>query len=159
MTSDETLDKIRALHIPDDRWSCGMLSEPMEHKHLFSGGTVTQVMRCSYDAGHESNHRDAVCCWNFQDFTGGTQGERIDRRVCSCGTYAADCATLAARGDAVQLISRNWESAYRQLVRNLASPPLGWFTLGTHVDRQGITLAFWGDDCGLPIWERPEATS
>lgn len=39
--------------------------------------------------------------------------------------------------------------------KELATPPAGWFTFGTHVDRP-VTLEFWGhDESGLPIWERP----
>lgn len=40
------------------------------------------------------------------------------------------------------------------VLRQLANPPGGWFTLGTHVD-QAIELEFWGSHGGTPIWERP----
>lgn len=36
----------------------------------------------------------------------------------------------------------------------LASPPDGWSTFGTHADTDA-DLEFWGDDQGTPIWERP----
>lgn len=43
-----------------------------------------------------------------------------------------------------------------ELHRQLASPPEGWFTFGTHIDRPEVQLEFWGDDDGLPLWERPK---
>lgn len=43
---------------------------------------------------------------------------------------------------------------YHRLYRELASPPPGWFTFGSHVG-QTVRLEFWGDDGGMPIWERP----
>lgn len=41
------------------------------------------------------------------------------------------------------------------ILRQIATPPPGWFTFGTHVDQPDIALEFWGDDGGVPIWERP----
>lgn len=54
----------------------------------------------------------------------------------------------------------DWESAYKDLVRQLADPPDGWSTFGTHIDPAtgkalDVELEFWGDDGGVPIWERP----
>ena len=46
--------------------------------------------------------------------------------------------------------------ALRTLQRQLASPPPGWHTFGTHIGQPEIALEFWGDDgAGFPIWERP----
>jgi hypothetical protein len=39
--------------------------------------------------------------------------------------------------------------------RILASPPEGWSTFGTHIDQPNVELEFWGEDGGVPIWERP----
>lgn len=41
------------------------------------------------------------------------------------------------------------------------NPPPGWFIFGIHVD-QDVKLEFWGaehSDDGMPIWERPVATT
>lgn len=46
----------------------------------------------------------------------------------------------------------------RRLNVQFASPPPGWFTFGTHVDSD-VKLEFWGDDAGVPIWERPAKTT
>jgi hypothetical protein len=46
--------------------------------------------------------------------------------------------------------------AYHHLIVQLATPPLGWYTFGSHAHVRGDELEFWGDDgTGLPIWERP----
>jgi len=48
-----------------------------------------------------------------------------------------------------------YRGPYERLQRTLASPPPGWFTLGTHAG-QDTPLEFWGQgDDGLPLWERP----
>lgn len=45
----------------------------------------------------------------------------------------------------------------------LANPPAGWYTFGTHIDREtgkglDVDLEFWGDDGGgIPLWERPRS--
>lgn len=39
----------------------------------------------------------------------------------------------------------------------LASPPPGWHTFGSHVGIADIVLEFWGtDEGGMPLWERPK---
>ena len=43
---------------------------------------------------------------------------------------------------------------YERLQRQLASPPPGWFVFGTHIDAPDVALEFWGDEGGVPIWER-----
>lgn len=64
--------------------------------------------------------------------------------------------------------SDEW-SAIRQLIgyrteflalqRQVATPPDGWFTFGHHADDPDKPqLEFWGDEHGIPLWERP-ATS
>lgn len=47
-----------------------------------------------------------------------------------------------------------FEETYRDLQRELTTPPEGWFVFGTHIDIPG-PLEFWGNEAGLPIWERP----
>jgi hypothetical protein len=48
------------------------------------------------------------------------------------------------------------KSAHDRLVRELASPPPGWFTFGHHAGQEAADLEFWGTgEDGLPIWERP----
>lgn len=47
---------------------------------------------------------------------------------------------------------------YDYLLEQLASPPPGWYTLGTHVNLEtgealDVELEFWGDDGGVPFWE------
>lgn len=54
-----------------------------------------------------------------------------------------------------------WREGYKagreHLQRALSSPPEGWFTYGTHVDKDDVVLDFWGEDeDGLPLWERPK---
>lgn len=44
------------------------------------------------------------------------------------------------------------------VMRQLANPPEGWSTFGTHVDQPGVTLELWGELDGTPIWERPVPT-
>lgn len=45
------------------------------------------------------------------------------------------------------------------LRQQLASPPPGWSTFGSHVDSD-VPLQFWGESpAGDPIWERPEPAS
>lgn len=50
---------------------------------------------------------------------------------------------------------------YDYLIRMLSSPPPGWYVLGTHIDPDtgkalDVELEFWGDDGGVPFWERPK---
>lgn len=42
-----------------------------------------------------------------------------------------------------------------RLREQLASPPPGWYTLGTHGHAE-TPMEFWGDDGGVPMWERPK---
>ena len=48
-------------------------------------------------------------------------------------------------------------TARRELMVTLASPPSGWFVLGSHIDDPDVDLEFWGNDAGVPLWERPAA--
>lgn len=53
---------------------------------------------------------------------------------------------------------------YDYLLEQLSSPPPGWYVLGTHIDREtgkalDVELEFWGDDGGVPFWERPKVNS
>jgi hypothetical protein len=53
------------------------------------------------------------------------------------------------------LTDRARSEAYGRLA---LTPPPGWSIYGTHVDRPGVELEFWGADGapdGLPLWERP----
>lgn len=47
---------------------------------------------------------------------------------------------------------------YDRLKDLLTYPPSGWFPFGHHVDRPDIRLEVWGDEAGVPIWERPIPT-
>lgn len=49
----------------------------------------------------------------------------------------------------------NYKEYRARISKQLASPPPGWFVLGSHIDQPDIQLEFWGDDGGVPIWERP----
>lgn len=40
------------------------------------------------------------------------------------------------------------------LKRQLAAPPAPWVTFGSHVDQPDVALEFWGDEGGVPLWER-----
>lgn len=52
---------------------------------------------------------------------------------------------------------RIYKDALDQVLKQLASPPKGWFVFGHHMDQPKVDLEFWGDDGGgLPIWERPK---
>ena len=44
---------------------------------------------------------------------------------------------------------------YRALKNQLLEPPRGWFVLGSHIDQPDVCLEFWGDEGGVPLWERP----
>lgn len=51
-----------------------------------------------------------------------------------------------------------YRTEYDALRRELATPPAGWFPFGHHVTQPNVgELEFWGDEAGLPIWERPVA--
>ena len=51
-----------------------------------------------------------------------------------------------------------YRTEYDALRRELATPPAGWFPFGHHVTKPDVgTLEFWGNEAGLPIWERPPA--
>lgn len=52
-------------------------------------------------------------------------------------------------------ILEGYKTQYKDLQHQLASPPPGWFTFGTHIDQPDVMLEFWGDEGGIPIWERP----
>lgn len=47
-----------------------------------------------------------------------------------------------------------YRTEYLALQRQLASPPAGWFPFGHHIDIPD-PLEFWGDQGGIPLWERP----
>lgn len=51
-----------------------------------------------------------------------------------------------------------YRTEYELLQRELATPPAGWFNFGHHIDQPGIQLEFWGDQGGIPLWERPAGT-
>lgn len=72
--------------------------------------------------------------------------------------YRADVPRLLREVDRL----RSVELEAQGLLRQMATPPMGWSTLGTHVDpatgrRLDVELEFWGDDGGAPFWERPVA--
>jgi len=48
-----------------------------------------------------------------------------------------------------------WRTEYEELQRQLTQPPTGWYVFGTHIDQPDVRLEFWGDEGGVPIWERP----
>ena len=48
------------------------------------------------------------------------------------------------------------EQENARLHAQFASPPAGWSTLGTQGHAE-TPMEFWGDDAGLPIWERPKS--
>lgn len=48
-----------------------------------------------------------------------------------------------------------YKEEYQRLKAQLATPPAGWYMFGTHVDVPDVRLEFWGDEGGVPIWERP----
>jgi len=78
------------------------------------------------------------------------------------GTIVVASSDLAAASRLAEKHNEDLRAAYRsareETVVQLASPPDGWSVFGTHVD-QDVELEFWGDDGGVPIWERPRAAA
>ena len=67
--------------------------------------------------------------------------------------------TLALQRQVDNLLARldDMREERGRLLRQLATPPEGWFTFGTHVDKPRTDLEFWGqDESHLPLWERPK---
>lgn len=67
-------------------------------------------------------------------------------------------ATFPAHSSQWKVIRQliGYRTEYVVLQRELATPPPGWFAFGHHVnDPEKRRLEFWGDEAGLPIWERP----
>jgi hypothetical protein len=47
---------------------------------------------------------------------------------------------------------------YENLRNQLTRPPEGWHVFGSHTDLPWVELEFWGEEGGIPIWERPKLT-
>lgn len=69
-------------------------------------------------------------------------------------------ATYPEHSDEWNTIRRliGYRTEYEALQRQVANPPAGWFTFGHHVDDpEDRQLEFWGDQHGIPLWERPKS--
>lgn len=52
-------------------------------------------------------------------------------------------------------ILHGYRDEYLAMKQQLVQPPAGWSVFGTHIDSPDVALEFWGNDGGMPIWERP----
>lgn len=81
----------------------------------------------------------------------------LDKRYSDSARRRYDVAKKALV-DAFERIEsrlRGFEQERDYTLKQLASPPPGWFTFGTHIEQPDVALEFWGDEGGVPIWERP----
>lgn len=84
------LGAVLALHRLKTHTQCGAISMPLVHHHGSESDNRPGPLRsltCTEDAGHEGLHRDAICCYRFQNFE---DWQVVDRRprtfdVCSEG--------------------------------------------------------------------------
>lgn len=93
------LDAVLAQHRLIAKTRCGAFSIPVIHRHSSESATAgaLRVLRCSQNAGHDGPHKDAVCCYNFQEFQDwqvrGRRPGTFDS--CSCG-QSWPCDTIIA---------------------------------------------------------------
>lgn len=93
-------------HTRDERLLCGAMSEvPHRHGAELEPYPVRPVT-CTLEQGHDGDHQDAICCWNFQRFTEAAcykPQEWADRSVCvHCGT-PWPCPTVRALTAALEV--------------------------------------------------------
>ena len=95
----ERVERVRALHIRHEHILCGAMSEvPHRHGNEVEPYPIRPVV-CTLDQGHDGPHRDALCCWNFQEFTEHAAykaQEWADRSRCTMCQTSWPCATVAA---------------------------------------------------------------
>lgn len=92
------------------------------------------LVKCELRQGHRGNHY-----WSKGPRWSWISPEEVTRKL------------NEGLGPALQ-----YKKAYDHLATQLANPPAGWFTFGTHIDKPNVELRFWGvDDGGMPIWEQP----
>ena len=89
---------IEALHVKREVYLCGAMSEvPHRHGNEREPYPIRPVV-CTEDAGHEGPHKDAICCWNFQEFTEHAaykSPEWADRSSCGHCQTTWPCPTMA----------------------------------------------------------------
>lgn len=90
---------VEALHVKHEQILCGAVAE-VPHRHSSEPRRETYPIRpvvCTEERGHEGPHRDALCCWNFQEFTDPTGQKPLswtDRSSCSHCRAEWPCPTV-----------------------------------------------------------------
>lgn len=94
---EQTLATLRALHRPDNTWSCGAQTPtPVDTKHSNGKVSSRETLTCALNANHDGPHVDRISCWNRHEFTDAVPGTPLDRRRCACTLPYAGCETAAA---------------------------------------------------------------
>lgn len=93
------IERVRALHPKHEVLICGAMAE-VPHRHGSEREPYPiRPVTCTKLQGHEGSHRDASCCWNFQEFDNVAaykSDEWADRSICSHCQTAWPCLTVAA---------------------------------------------------------------
>lgn len=93
------IEAVYAEHEKVERALCGAMAEvPHRHGDERSPYPIRPVV-CTEPQGHEGPHRDAVCCWNFQEFTEHAaykSAEWADRSTCRSCSTRWPCPTVRA---------------------------------------------------------------
>lgn len=96
---DEVIERVRAPHVKDEHIRCGATNEvPHQHGAERKPYPIRPVA-CTLPLGHEGPHKDAICCWNFQQFEGATGQKSMEWMDCSTCAHCHQhwpCDTIAA---------------------------------------------------------------
>lgn len=90
---------VEALHVKHEQVLCGAMAE-VPHRHSSEPRREPYPIRpvvCTQEEGHEGPHKDALCCWNFQEFTEHAaykSHEWADRSSCSHCRAEWPCPTV-----------------------------------------------------------------
>lgn len=95
----EAIERVRALHPKHEVIICGAMAE-VPHRHGSEREPYPiRPVTCTKLQDHEGSHRDASCCWNFEEFDNVAaykSDEWADRSICSHCQTAWPCPTVAA---------------------------------------------------------------
>lgn len=103
--STAAIEAVLALHVLKTSTQCGAISMPVVHHHGAESDHrpgPKRSLTCTEKAGHDSLHRDTICCYKFQTFEDWQVVDRKPRTfdVCSHGGFWP-CDTIKAIQEAV----------------------------------------------------------